>query len=57
MLQRCLEEHRKLAAEWAEFHNQEWLMEECLEHKMEQSQKTDFTIMRLAEVSQQTSFL
>ncbi|RLV98012.1 hypothetical protein DV515_00011189 [Chloebia gouldiae] len=52
MLQKCLEEHGNLAAEWAEFHNQERLMEECLEHKMEQSQKTDFTIKRLAEVSE-----
>ncbi|XP_048148379.1 fas-binding factor 1 [Corvus hawaiiensis] len=49
MLQKCFEERGKLAAEWAEFHNQQQLMEECLEHKMEQSQKMDFTMMRLAK--------
>lgn len=57
MLQKCFEERGKLAAEWAEFHKQQHLMEEHLEHKMEQSQKMDLTMMRLAKVPQQSSFL
>ncbi|XP_009699597.1 PREDICTED: fas-binding factor 1, partial [Cariama cristata] len=53
VMQKCVEERRKLTAEWAEFHTQQRLSKERMEHDMDRalqmdSQRED-TIMSLAK--------
>lgn len=60
MMQKCSEERRKLAAEWAEFHTQQQLSKERMERDMDRALQMDShregTIMTLAKVPQQSPF-
>ncbi|NXL41245.1 FBF1 factor, partial [Podilymbus podiceps] len=53
VMQKCLEERRKLAAEWAEFHTQQRLSKERMERDMDRALQMDSqregTIMSLAK--------
>ncbi|KAM6050033.1 fas-binding factor 1 homolog [Theristicus caerulescens] len=53
VMQKCLEERRKLAAEWAEFHTQQQLSKERMERDMDRGLQMDSqregTIMSLAK--------
>ena len=56
VMQKCSQEQRKLAAEWAEFHTQQQLRKEQMERNMDRALKMDSqregTIMSLAKVPQ-----
>lgn len=60
MMQKCSEERRKLAAEWAEFHTRQQLSKERMERDMDRALQMDSqregTIMSLAKVPQQRPF-
>lgn len=61
VMQKCSEERRKLAAEWAEFHTRQQLSKERMERDMDRALQMDShregTIMSLAKVPQQSPFL
>lgn len=56
VMQKCSEERRKLAAEWAEFHTRQQLSKEWMERDMDRVLQMDSqregTIMSLAKVPQ-----
>lgn len=61
VMQKCSEERRKLAAEWAEFHTRQQLSKEWMERDMDRVLQMDSqregTIMSLAKVPQWSPFL
>ncbi|KAM9371429.1 fas-binding factor 1 [Phaethornis superciliosus] len=60
VMQKCSEERRKLAAEWGEFHTQQQLSKERLEHDMDRARQMDSqregTIMSLAKEQAELTF-
>lgn len=60
VMQKCSEERRKLAAEWAEFHTRQQLSKERMERDMDRALQIDSqregTIMSLAKVPQRSPF-
>ncbi|XP_030317619.1 fas-binding factor 1 isoform X2 [Calypte anna] len=60
VMQKCSEERRKLAAEWGEFHTQQKLSKERLEHDMDRARQMDSqregTIMSLAKEQAELTF-
>lgn len=61
MMQKCSEERRKLAVEWAEFHTQQQLSKERMERDIDRALQLDSqregTIISLAKVWQRNLFL
>lgn len=60
MMQKCSEERRKLAVEWAEFHTQQKLSKERMERDIDRALQMDSqregTIMSLAKVRPHSPF-